>query len=111
MDKFYGNIGFVKTEEDAPDVWVEESIERAYYGDILRNHRKTQSSDQVNDNVNISNSISIISDDYAYSNLGSMKYIEFNGCKWKITDIEVAYPRLILSIGGLYNGESPSGTE
>jgi hypothetical protein len=105
MAKFYGKIGYSTTEETAPGVWEESVTERSYYGDLIRNTRRYQSTDQVNDDVNISNEISILADPYAYENFHSMKYVEFMGAKWKVTSVEVQYPRLILSVGGVYNGE------
>ena len=105
MAKFYGKIGYSTTEETAPGVWEENVTERSYYGDLIRNTRRYQSTDQVNDDLNISNEISILADPYAYENFHSMKYVEFMGAKWKVTSIEVQYPRLILSVGGVYNGE------
>jgi hypothetical protein len=105
MAKFYGKIGYSTTEETAPGVWEENVTERSYYGDLIRNTRRYQSTDQVNDDLNISNEISILADPYAYENFHSMKYVEFMGAKWKVTSVEVQYPRLILSVGGVYNGE------
>jgi hypothetical protein len=105
MAKFYGKIGYSTTEETAPGVWEENVTEHSYYGDLIRNTRRYQSTDQVNDDLNISNEISILADPYAYENFHSMKYVEFMGAKWKVTSIEVQYPRLILSVGGVYNGE------
>ena len=104
MAKYYGNIGYVETVEVEPGVWDEQVIERPYYGDITRNTRSLQQSDGVNDNVNISNNISIIADPYANENFHNMRYAQFMGTNWKITNIEVQYPRLILTIGGVYNG-------
>ncbi len=105
MAKFYGSIGYAVTEETTPGVWEERITERVYYGDLTRNTRKLQSTEQLNENVNISNEISIIADPFAYENFHLMKYVEFMGAKWKIISVEVQYPRLILTIGGVYNGE------
>ncbi len=104
MAKFYGNIGFAETVETEPGVWVEEMTVRPYYGDLVRNARRLENSGGVNDNVNISNDISIIADPYANHNFHSIRYIEFMGAKWKVSNIEVQHPRLILTIGGVYNG-------
>lgn len=104
MAKFYGNIGFAETVETEPGVWVEETTVRPYYGDLVRNVRRLENSGGVNDNINISNEISIIADPYANQNFHSIRYIEFMGAKWKVSSIEVQYPRLILTIGGVYNG-------
>ena len=104
MAKFYGNIGFAEAVETEPGVWVEETTVRPYYGDLVRNTRRLENSGGVNDNVNISNDISIIADPYANHNFHSIRYIEFMGAKWKVSNIEVQHPRLILTIGGVYNG-------
>lgn len=101
--KWSGKIGFVETKETRPGVWENVTTERNFYGDVIRDIRKNQSSGQVNDDINISNRISIVSNSFVRDNLSFMKYIEFMGTKWKITDVEVQYPRLILTIGGLWN--------
>lgn len=105
MAKFYGVIGYFVTKETSPGVWEEDVTERSYYGDLIRNVRKTQSSDGLNDDINIANEISIVADPFANENFHSMRYVHFMGAKWKITSVEVQYPRLILTIGGVYNGE------
>ena len=105
MAKFYGAIGFAEMTEDKPGVWEEKITEHFYYGDVIQNRRRLQSSGQLNDNINVSNELSIISDPFANENFHSMRYAEFMGSQWKVTDVDVQYPRLILTIGGLYNGE------
>lgn len=104
MAKFYGVIGYAETTEIRPGVWKEQITERNYYGDLIRNSRRLQTSDQLNDNINVANEISIIADPYANQNFHAMRYVEFMGAKWKISNVTVQYPRLILTIGGLYNG-------
>lgn len=104
MAKFYGNIGFIKTEEVEPGYWENKATERPYYGDITRNTSRFQSSGGVNDDINISNNISIVSDPYAEQNFQYMRYVDLKGTKWKITNAEVQYPRIILTLGGVYNG-------
>lgn len=103
MAKFFGKIGFAEFVT-VDGITTENVIERCYYGDVTRNTRKLESSGHLNDNVNVGNTISIVADPYANLNFFSMRYIEWMNAKWKITDVDVQYPRLILTIGGLYNG-------
>lgn len=107
MAKFCGMIGYAETKETPPDsgIWKEEITEHKHYGDLIRNSRRLQSSDKVNDDINISNELSIVANPYAMNNFHSMRYVEFMGAKWKITNVEVQYPRLILTLGGVYNGK------
>lgn len=101
--KWYGIIGFSDTIETEPGIWEESVIERHYYGDVISNYWKRQDSNNVVDNINISNNISIISDPYISNRCSKIIYVEYMGTKWKVTNIEVSFPRLILTIGGLYN--------
>lgn len=94
MAKFYGKIGYAITEETTPGVWEERIIERVYYGDVTRNSRRLQSSENLNDNIVISNEIGIVADPFAYQNFHQMRYVEYMGAKWKISNVEVKYPRL-----------------
>ena len=103
MAKRSGKIGFVITSETKPGVWKEVATDRKYYGDLVRNTRKLQSSGNVNDNVTISNEISIVADPFANENFHAIRYAEFMGTKWKVTSVDVQYPRLILSLGEVYN--------
>ena len=103
MSKFYGAVGYAKTVETSPGVSVEQITERNYYGDVVRNTRRLQSADKVNDDINISNEISIVADPYANDHFYAIRYVVFQGAKWKVSNVDVQYPRLILSLGGLYN--------
>lgn len=104
MAKFYGAIGFAETVETDPGIWEEKIVEHSYSGDVIRNIRNLQTpTESVNDNINVSNEISIVADPYANQNMYAMRYIVFQGVKWKISSVTVNYPRLILTIGGLYN--------
>ena len=105
MAKFYGVIGYGESFESERGVWENKIVERSYYGDLIRNTSRFQISDGVNDNINVNNNISIVADPYANENFQHMLYVKFMGAKWKITNVEVQYPRLILTIGGVYNGQ------
>lgn len=104
MAKYYGAIGFATNIETSPGVWEDQITERQYYGDLIRNTRRLQTADKLNDDILISNQISIVGDPYIHENLYAMRYATFGGAKWKISSVEVQFPRLILEIGGLYNG-------
>ena len=104
MAKFCGIIGYSETVEVKPGIWKEQITEKKYYGDLLRNSRRLQTVDKLNDDINVSNEISIVADPYANQNFHLMRYVIFMGTKWKISNVEVQYPRLLLTIGGVYNG-------
>lgn len=103
MTRWCGVIGYAETKETVPGVWPEEFTERKYYGDLLRNSRRLQGSQQVNDDITISNQISILADPYAVQHFHAIRYAELFGTKWKVSSVEVQYPRLILELGGVYN--------
>lgn len=108
MAKFYGAIGYiVETEsEDNPDCTFEKPVEKFYKGDLVKNNRRLESSDEANDNVTISNQISIVADPYALSHIFAMRYVKWMGTAWKVSTVDVETPRLILTLGGVYNGET-----
>ena len=103
MAKFCGAIGYAVTKETEPGIWEEQIVEVEYFGDVIRNSRRFSGSAKVNDDINISNQISIIADPFANNNFHAMKYVVFMGAKWKISEVTVQYHRLVLTIGGLYN--------
>lgn len=104
MAKWYGKIGYIKTEEVEPGIWEPQVTELPYFGDVLRVSSKWSTTSKVNDDLNISNQVSIVADPFALQNFQSIKYIEFMGALWDVTSVEVQYPRLILTVGGVYNG-------
>lgn len=108
--KFCGIVGYCETVEETGDregIWTDSKItERLYYGDVLRNTRRWENSanESVNDDLNINNSFSIVADAYMYDHFYALKYVRWMGACWKITNAEVQRPRIILTIGGVYNG-------
>ena len=104
MAKWFGKVGYAESVETVPGVHEEKITERSYYGDANRITRRLESSGNLNDNVNVANEISIVSDAYAELNFHAMRYVEFQGAKWKVSNVAVQHPRLILTLGGLYNG-------
>lgn len=106
MAKYHGKIGFVTQEETKPGVWTEVITERYYYGDVLKNLARHETADKLNDNFQISDEISIIADPFARNNFSSIKYINYFGVNWKISNIDASNPpRLVLTLGGVYNGK------
>ena len=103
MARWAGKVGFETSVETEPGIWEEKINERKYYGDLNRNARRLESSNVINDNINISNEISFVADPYANENFHAIRYVEFMGTKWKVSNIEVQFPRLVLSLGGIYN--------
>ena len=104
MAKFYGSIGYGIQTLVRPGVWKEQITERSYYGEVIANVRDLQTTTQVNDNLNVANKISILSDPFANENFHLIRFVTFMGAKWKVKKVDVQYPRLILTIGDVYNG-------
>jgi hypothetical protein len=108
MAKFFGKVGYGPTTvETAPGVWNEVIVERDYVGDILRNTRKLQSGESVNDDLSVDNSISIVADAYANEHFFAIRYVLWAGARWVVSNVEVQSPRLLLRLGGVYNGPTP----
>ena len=106
MNKYYGFVGFARNVETKPDVYEQVVEERAYYGDVFKINRKLVTSDHLNDNIIASTRISIVADPFAYNHFHEIVYLSWMGANWKVTDVQVEYPRLIMEIGGLYNGQT-----
>lgn len=111
MAKFYGNVGYVEYKTVRPGVSEEVPTEYSYYGDVLRNTRKYEPSDHLNDDLNVNNQISIVADAFSYDHFFAMRYVKWMGAYWKVTNVEVKRPRLILTIGGVYNGPTVTAPE
>lgn len=104
MAKFRGKIGYAVPKETSPGVWKDVIEERTYTGDVLRTYSTTENSGSLNDNINVSAEISIVSDPFADQHFYMMKYVDYWGTKWKVKRVDPKYPRLILTLGGVYNG-------
>ena len=102
MAKFSGKVGFCKSQETTPGVWRGVVTEKQYYGDILRNYVRQFPTDRVNPNITLNNRISIIIDPYAMENAQYIVYAVLNGTKWSVYDIDIQYPRMILTLGDVY---------
>ena len=105
MAKWYGKVGYSETVETTPGVWTPHDTVREYYGDVIRNTTKwAVNSDSTNDDLTVNSQISIVADPFANNKFHSMKWIEFMGARWKVTSVEPQPPRLLLTLGGVWNG-------
>ncbi len=104
MAKFHGKIGYGVTVETAPGVHEETIVERTYYGDITRTSRLLREGEQVNPALSLGNSISIVADAYANEHFFAIRYVEWAGVLWAVSNVDVQSPRLVLLLGEVYNG-------
>lgn len=110
MARYYGEVGYSEGTVETPPgsgVWVDSIVERSYFGDVVRNTRQLRPGDKINDDLEVNNSISIVADPYAMQNILAMRYIRWMGSLWVVTDVDVEAPRLLLRLGGVYNGPTP----
>ncbi len=103
MAKFYGVIGYAIQQQTSPGVWEEVITEKNYSGDVVKNTKRWQAGENLNDNLSVNNQISIVSDPFAEQNFFSMRYVFWMGTRWKVSNVEVLRPRLLLTIVGVYN--------
>lgn len=104
MAKFYDVVGYGETQETAPGVHKDVITEILYYGDVIRNSRQLREGEKVNDDLTVGNSISIVADAYANEHFFAIRYVKWAGSYWKVANVDVQAPRLILRLGGVYNG-------
>ena len=110
MARFYGEVGY-GIPENVDGVVTDHIIKMNYYGDVRRNYRRAENGESINDNINVSNTISIMADAFAYAHFFAIRYVEWMGAKWKVTGVEINRPRLILTVGGVYNGPEDESSE
>ena len=114
MARFYGPVGYCMPEYENPDdpgVWVPaETTERNYYGTILKHNRKWDQGQSVNDDLNVTNRISIVADDYAFEHCSSIRYVRWMDANWKVQSVDIARPRIVLNLGGVWNGDTAGTT-
>jgi hypothetical protein len=108
--KFFGKIGYGHSVDNQNGVWEDVIDEKKYYGDVVRNSRRLATGQEVNSDLSVGNSISIVADAYASENFFAIRYVEWAGALWTVTNVEVQSPRLILWLGGVYNGPKPNGS-
>jgi hypothetical protein len=108
MARFYGRVGYAFTVETAPGVHTEEIIEHSYFGDVVRNARNLREGENLNPKLSVQNSISIVADAYANDHFFAIRYVEWSGVLWTVTSVEVQSPRLLLRLGEVYNGLTPT---
>lgn len=110
MARFYGAVGFDRGERELPGavgVWAPRRMEeRHYYGTILKHNRRWDNGENVNDDLNVTNRISIVADDETFRHCSGIRYVRWMGACWKVVSFEIARPRLILSLGGVWNGDT-----
>lgn len=103
---YYGRIGYVSTSQDPdhPTTWNESVSWRYYPGELSAlSHRWMNSAEDSNSNINITNKLSIIADPYMCQNASAIRYVELMGSAWYVDSIQIEYPRIILSVGGVAN--------
>ena len=110
MARFYDRVGYGEPVETSPGVWVDKIVERFYYGDVIRNARNLREGENLNPNLSVQNSISIVADAYANDHFFAIRYVAWAGVLWTVSSVEVQSPRLLLRLGEVYNGPTPSVT-
>lgn len=111
MERFYGEVGYVMTKEVRPGVYEEQREERYYYGNVKKMYlrwggdNRSADSGSVNEDITPTNQINILADDFAFKNVGAIRYVKWMGVYWKVTNFEISHPRILLTLGGVYNGK------
>ena len=108
MARFFGEVGFAEENlETSPGVYEDIIVEKKYYGNVVRNARRFLDGSTIVDGVEIDNAISILANAYANEHINAMRYVMWRGTRWEISSVEDQRPRLLLRLGGVYNGPTP----
>lgn len=110
MARFHGKVGFGISVEESPGVWVDQIAEYTYFGDVVRNSRKLTEGENLNKDLSVGNAISIVANAYAREQFFAIRYVEWAGALWTVSEVEVQIPRLVLTLGEVYNGPTPAAS-
>lgn len=109
MAKFHGKVGFgAASVNKGGGVWEVDIVEKLFYGDHIRNGRRLDTDNSVNGTLTRSDRIEIMASPFAYANAELIRYVELRGVLWEVTTVSEERPRLVLQLGGKYNGRTPS---
>lgn len=109
MARYYGRVGFKIAEDDQTTGIVRNTVvEKPYFGRIIEHSRKWQGSDSATDDLVLANQIAITANDYAFNHATAIAYAVYMNGRWKVTDIRIKRPEIILTLGGIYNGPKPA---
>lgn len=106
MARFFGKVGYVTSVDIGDGIVKNMPEEYSYYGDIINISKRWQTTENLNDDLRLEQTISIVADQYAYENYYKIRYVIIDGVAWRVTNVTVSRPRLTLFIGGIYNGET-----
>ena len=106
MSRFHGEVGFATSVEERPGYHRDVIQEFSYFGDVVKDTRSFERSEKVNPDISIGNTVKIVADDTLLRNFATIRYVKWAGVKWAVTSVEVAHPRLVLRLGGVYNGQT-----
>ena len=108
MARFSDEVGYGHQTETKPGVYEDVIVEKHYYGDVLSSAKKNEETDRVNDNISLENLFSVMADAFAYENYFNIRYVKYQGARWKVTKVEIKERRLLIRVGGIWNGNTPS---
>ncbi len=109
MGRYFDKIGYAAPSEIVDGVWVDVITERSLYGDVLEAFVSNQEADnKLNTDVSLQQRLSVVADAFALENFSRIKYARWMGTNWSVISTRVERPRLILTLGGVYNGPTAS---
>lgn len=110
--RYCGKVGYAIQEEDPerPGIIVPRIVERTYYGDVLRDGKRNENTENFNDNIALSNEFSVVADKFMIEHFLNIAYITHYGTKWRVSSVDTSYPpRIKININGVYNGPKEGG--
>lgn len=110
--RFYNIIGYGIPDEDEYGVVTNTIVERMHMGEVNKVVTRNEPAQQVNNNIRLNNTFSIVMDAFITENFQYIKYIVFNGVRWEVSSatVDPDRPRINIEAGQVYNGPSGGGT-
>lgn len=105
MARYSGLVGYVTQEETVPGVWSPVENPRTMKGEIIRQSSTNPDHGKINSDISLNHRVSLWGDAYAFDSYYAIKWIQIDGRKWEVTSVEIKRPRIIVTVGGLWNAQ------